>query len=67
LNARFSTGYGDGNDALDGSDFGAASLLGDTGTFTDMARPVVGLRNVAGHDLKLFNGLRDGVNVLAQS
>jgi Ca2+-binding RTX toxin-like protein len=67
LNGYCSTGYSDRNDALDGSDLGATSLLGDAGPFIDMPLPVVGLRNVAGHDLKLFNGLRDGVNVLAQS
>jgi len=31
-----------------------------------MPQPVVGLRNVAGHDLKPFSGLREGVSVLAQ-
>jgi hypothetical protein len=67
LNGHLNTGYGADNDAFGGSDPGAASLLSDTGTFIDMPRPVVGLRNVAGHDLKLFNGLRDGVNDLGQS
>lgn len=55
---------GAGGDDAGGADPGAMSFLGDTGTRFDIPRAAVGLRNVAGHDLKPFNGLREGVSVL---
>jgi hypothetical protein len=64
LNGRLDTSIGEDSDASGGY-VGATSFLGDTGTFIDMPRPVVGLRNVAGHDLKPFSGLREGMSVLA--
>lgn len=66
LNGSPNTGQGEDSDASGGGYLGATSFLGDTGTFVDMPQPVVGLRNVAGHDLKPFSGLREGVSVLAQ-
>ena len=66
LKGRLNSGSSYGGDDGDGADLGAMSFLGDTGTFIDMPRPVVGLRNVAGHDLKPFSGLQEGVSVLAQ-
>ncbi|MBI4207825.1 MAG: hypothetical protein HY527_22630 [Betaproteobacteria bacterium] len=66
LNGWPNAGSGEDNDSVGGGYLGATSFFGDTGTFIDMPRPVIGLRNVAGHDLKPFSGLREGVSVLAQ-
>lgn len=66
LNGSPNTGQGEDSDASGGGYLGATSFLGDAGTFVDMPQPVVGLRNVAGHDLKPFSGLREGLSVLAQ-
>jgi Ca2+-binding RTX toxin-like protein len=65
LNGHLSTTDGR-DDASAGGYLEATSFLGHSGTYVDIPRPVVGLRNVAGHDLKPFSGLREGVSILAQ-
>ena len=54
------------DEASDGADSRVLSLLNDGSTYTDPMRSPIGLRGVAGHDLKSFTGLREGVYVLAQ-
>lgn len=59
-------GTSTGEAAADGADLSSLSLLGTGSASYDMPQPVVDLRNVAGHDLKPFRGLQEGVSVLAQ-
>ena len=56
-----------GNADADGADLSGLSLLGTGSAYYDMPRAVVGLRDVAGHQLKAFRGLREGMNVLPQA
>jgi hypothetical protein len=58
---------GSGENGAEGADLSGLSYLGvDDGGF-DMPRALVGLRGVAGHEMKTFKGLQEGVKVLAQS
>jgi len=61
-NARKDTGEA----AADGADLSGLSLLGTGSASYDMPQSVVGLRNVSGHQLTSFHGLREGVSVLTQ-
>lgn len=55
-----------GEAAGDGADLSGLSMLGSGSASYDMPRAVVGLRNVSGHQLTSFRGLREGVSVLTQ-
>ncbi len=55
-------GAGDAN--ADGADLSGLSYLGLDDNGFEMPRAVVGLRGVAGHELKAFKGLQEGVKVL---
>jgi hypothetical protein len=55
---------GAGDSGADGADVSGLSYLGLDDNGFDMPRAVVGLRGVAGHELKAFRGLQEGVKVL---
>jgi Ca2+-binding RTX toxin-like protein len=67
LNGRLHSSIGDGETDGDGVYLDAQSFLGDTSTLFDPPQAAVGLRNVAGHSLESFSGLREGMNILSQS
>jgi hypothetical protein len=67
LTGKLRNGNSEDDSANGGANPESFFFSGDRAAFVDMPRPVVGLRNVAGHDLKSFSGLREGVNILAQS
>ena len=67
LDGLFDAPNGAGSDGADGAYLGGMSFLGDSGAFAELPQAAVGLRHVAGHDLKPFSGLREGVSVLTQS
>jgi hypothetical protein len=62
-NARAWSGDADAG----GAGLAGLSLPGSGDACYDMPRAVVGLRNVSGHDLQSFRGLREGMSVLVQS
>jgi hypothetical protein len=58
---------GAGETGADGAHLSGLSYLGiDEGGF-DMPRAMVGLRGVAGHELKAFSGLQEGLKVLGRT